>query len=168
MTTKEFFMKLFFTTTYLLLIYYITKFTLFYLVDRVDKNVDNSTIVYEYVNNTKVGMCNYADAAIEEPKEKNLGKFKLTAYCSCKKCCGKTDGITSTGTKATQGRTIAVDTKVIPYRSKVIINGKEYIAEDCGGAIKNNRIDIFFNNHQDALKFGVQYANVYDKRFMVN
>ena len=164
MATKEFFAKLFFTITYLLLIYYITKFTLFYLVDRVDKNVDNSTIVYEYVNNTKVGMCNYADVEVEEPKEINLGKFKLTAYCSCKKCCGKTDGITSTGTKATQGRTIAVDTKVIPYGSKVIINGKEYIAEDCGGAIKNNRIDIFFNNHQDALKFGVQYANVYIKK----
>ena len=164
MTTKEFFMKLFFTTTYLLLIYYITKFTLFYLVDRVDKNVDNSTIVYEYVNNTKVGMCEYADVEIEEPKEKNLGKFKLTAYCSCEKCCGKSDGITSTGTKATQGRTIAVDKNVIPYGSKVKINGKEYVAEDCGGAIKSNHIDVFFNNHQDALDFGVQYANVYIKK----
>lgn len=159
MTTKEFFMKLFFTTTYLLLIYYITKFTLFYLVD---KTFDNSSIACEYIPDTNVGMCEYVE--IEEPKEINLGKFKLTAYCGCKKCCGKTDGITSTGTKATQGRTIAVDTKVIPYGSKVIINGKEYIAEDCGGAIKNNRIDIFFNNHQDALKFGVQYANVYIKK----
>ena len=164
MITKEFYVKLFFTTVYLLLIYYITKFTLFYLVDRVDKNVDNSTIVYEYVNNTNVGMCEYADVEIEEPKEINLGKFKLTAYCSCKKCCGKTDGITSTGTKATQGRTIAVDPKVIDYGSKVKINGKEYIAEDCGGAIKSNHIDVFFNNHQDALDFGVQYANVYIKK----
>ena len=164
MATKEFFAKLFFTITYLLLIYYITKFTLFYLVDRVDKNVDNSTIVYEYVNNTKVGMCNYADVEVEEPKEINLGKFKLTAYCSCEKCCGKSDGITSTGTKATQGRTIAVDTDVIPYGSKVKINGKEYIAEDCGGAIKSNHIDVFFNNHEDALDFGVQYANVYIKK----
>ena len=164
MITKEFYVKLFFTTVYLLLIYYITKFTLFYLVDRVDKNVDNSTIVYEYVNNTNVGMCEYADVEIEEPKEINLGKFKLTAYCSCKKCCGKTDGITSTGTKATQGRTIAVDPKVIDYGSKVKINGKEYVAEDCGGAIKSNHIDVFFNNHQDALDFGVQYANVYIKK----
>ena len=164
MATKEFFAKLFFTIIYLFAIYYMMKYLLFSLVDRVDKNVDNSTIVYEYVNNTKVGMCNYADAAIEEPKEKNLGKFKLTAYCNCEKCCGKTDGITSTGTKATQGRTIAVDPKVIGYGSKVKINGKEYIAEDCGGAIKSNHIDVFFNNHQDALDFGVQYANVYIKK----
>ena len=109
-------------------------------------------------------MCNYADVEVKEPKEINLGKFKLTAYCSCEKCCGKSDGITSTGTKATQGRTIAVDPKVIDYGSKVKINGKEYVAEDCGGAIKSNHIDVFFNNHQDALDFGVQYANVYIKK----
>ena len=164
MATKEFFAKLFFTITYLFALYYMIKCLLFSLVDRVDKNVDNPVIACEYVPDTNVGMCEYADVEIEEPKEINLGKFKLTAYCSCKKCCGKSDGITSTGTKATQGRTIAVDTKVIPYGSKVIINGKEYIAEDCGGAIKNNRIDVFFNNHQDALDFGVQYANVYIKK----
>ena len=82
MTTKEFFMKLFFTTTYLLLIYYITKFTLFYSVDRVAPNVDNPVIACEYVPDTNVGMCEYADVEIEEPKEINLGKFKLTAYCS--------------------------------------------------------------------------------------
>lgn len=166
MTTKEFFVKLFFTILYLFALYYMMKYLLFSLVDRVDKNVDNSTIVYEYVNNTKVGMCNYADVEVEveEPKEINLGKFKLTAYCSCEKCCGKSDGITSTGTKATQGRTIAVDPKVIGYGSKVKINGKEYVAEDCGGAIKSNHIDVFFNNHEDALDFGVQYANVYIKK----
>lgn len=164
MTTKEFFVKLFFTILYLFALYCMMKYLLFSLVDRVDKNVDNSTIVYEYVSNANVGMCNYADVEIEKPKEINLGKFKLTAYCSCKKCCGKTDGITSTGTKAKQGRTIAVDNNVIPYGSKVKINGKEYVAEDCGGAIKSKHIDVFFNNHNDALDFGVQYANVYIKK----
>ena len=77
-----------------------------------------------------------------------------TAYCPCVKCCGKTDGITATGTKATAGRTIAVDPRMIPYGSKVIINGVTYIAEDCGGAIKSNRIDIFFDTHQEARQWG--------------
>ena len=77
-----------------------------------------------------------------------------TAYCPCVKCCGKNDGITATGTKATAGRTIAVDPRVIPYGSKVIINGNTYIAEDCGGAIKSNRIDIFFDTHQEAREWG--------------
>lgn len=92
----------------------------------------------------------------------NLGRFKLTAYCACEQCCGEyANGITATGTVATQGRTIAVDPSVIPYGSEVIINGHTYIAEDCGGAIKENRIDVYFDNHSDALQFGVQYADVY-------
>ena len=90
-----------------------------------------------------------------------LGNYKLTAYCACDKCCGKTDAITATGAKATQGRTIAVDPKVIPYGSEVIIDGEKYIAEDCGGAIKNNRIDVYFENHDDALNFGVKFEDVY-------
>ena len=99
----------------------------------------------------------------EEPQEKlvYLGEFKVTAYCACMKCCGKTDGITATGTKATQGRTIAVDPKVIPYGMKVMFNGNTYVAEDCGGSIKQNKIDLYFDSHQDALDWGVQYHEVY-------
>ena len=90
-----------------------------------------------------------------------LGTFKLTAYCACEKCCGKSDGITATGTKATANRTIAVDKTIIPYGTIVIINGNEYVAEDTGGAVKGNIIDIFFDDHEEALNFGVQYADVY-------
>jgi len=79
-----------------------------------------------------------------------------TAYCPCEKCCGKSDGVTATGTKATAGRTIAVDPSVIPYGTEVIINGHTYIAEDCGGAVKGNSIDIFFNTHEEARQFGRQ------------
>ena len=96
-----------------------------------------------------------------EPELKSLGRFKLTAYCACSKCCGKSDGITASGTKAKQGRTIAVDPKLIPYGTKVVINGRTYVAEDCGGSIKQNRIDVFFNSHKDALNFGVRYAEVF-------
>ena len=91
----------------------------------------------------------------------SLGTYTLTAYCPCSRCCGKSDGITATGTKATAGRTIAVDPKVIPYGSKVKINGHVYTAEDCGGAIKSKKIDIFFNSHQSALNFGKQTAEVF-------
>ena len=103
-----------------------------------------------------------AELTIGEP----LGEFRLTAYCPCMKCCGKTDGITSTGTLAAEGRTIAVDPRVIPYGSIITIYfadgaSQRYIAEDCGGAIKENRIDVFFADHQTALQFGVQRAYVY-------
>lgn len=84
-----------------------------------------------------------------------------TAYCACIECCGEyADGYTATGTLATEGRTIAVDPAVIPYGTKVFINGREYIAEDCGGSIKGNRIDIYFKSHEDALKYGRQTVEV--------
>ena len=91
-----------------------------------------------------------------------LGEFKVTAYCPCPSCCGNfADGLTYTETVATESRTIAVDPSVIPLGSVVEINGAEYIAEDIGGAIKNNRIDVFFNSHQDALEWGVQYHDIF-------
>lgn len=99
-----------------------------------------------------------------EPILESLGVVELTAYCSCDECCGKSDGITSTGTKATAGRTIAVDPNIIPYGSKVVINGHTYIAEDCGCSIQNRRIDIFFDTHNEAVVFGRQQAEVFIER----
>lgn len=90
----------------------------------------------------------------------HIKKFRVTAYCACRKCCGQwSDGYTATMTKATQGRTIAVDPNVISLGSTVIINGYSYIAEDTGSAIKGDRIDIYFDNHQEAFEFGVQYLD---------
>jgi 3D (Asp-Asp-Asp) domain-containing protein len=97
----------------------------------------------------------------------NLGEFKITHYCPCSKCCGKwADGITATGTIATEGRTIAVDPNVIPYGTKVTIrytDGTEhtYIAEDSGSAIEGNRIDVFMNSHEAAWNAGIRYGDVY-------
>ena len=96
-----------------------------------------------------------------------LGEFTLTAYCPGRCCCGKwASGYTATGTLATEGRTIAVDPKVIPYGSRVLLiwsDGTQhsYIAEDCGGGVNGNHIDVFFNDHQAARVFGVQSAMVY-------
>lgn len=85
--------------------------------------------------------------------------LKAYAYCPCIKCCGKDNGITATGTQATPNRTIAVDTSVIPYGSRVVIDGNVYIAEDCGGAIKGNTIDVFHATHQEALQWGIKYVD---------
>ena len=92
----------------------------------------------------------------------SLGEYVVTAYCPCPACCGEwADGLTYMETVATEGRTIAVDPDVIPLGSIVEINGLEYVAEDIGGAIKGKRIDMFFSNHEDALKWGVQYHNIF-------
>ena len=90
-----------------------------------------------------------------------LGNFKITYYCACEKCCNKADGITATGSRVAEGRTIAVDPSVIPYGTKVIIGGHIFTAEDCGGAIKQNHIDIYVNSHEEAEALGVANASVY-------
>ena len=92
----------------------------------------------------------------------SLGEFTLTHYCDCLECCGQySDGITATGTEATQGRTIAVDPNVIPLGSEVLIDGQVYIAEDVGGAIKGNRIDVYVDSHSEAIQRGVIEKEVY-------
>lgn len=68
--------------------------------------------------------------------------------------------LTSTGAIAEEGRTIAVDPTIIPYGSIVKINGNEYLAEDCGGAIKGNKIDIFV----DSPKTQKYTVEIYIKR----
>lgn len=95
-----------------------------------------------------------------------LGEYTLTAYCPCTRCCGKDDGITATGTLAAEGRTIAVDPRVIPYGSRVLLifpdgTQREYTAEDCGSGVNGNHIDVFFSDHQAARVFGVKSAMAY-------
>lgn len=103
-----------------------------------------------------------ADAQITQ-NFKNLGSFRLSFYCTCEKCCGAyATGLTKSGTTVTEGRTIAVDPKVIPLGSRVYIDGYGvFIAEDVGSAIKENKIDIAVGNHEQALKLGIDEATVY-------
>lgn len=101
------------------------------------------------------------DVTVEE--QISLGVCKITAYCKENYphiCNDGNSNVTATGTVPVAGRTVAVDSSVIPYGSEVIIDGHTYIAEDCGGAIKGNRVDICFDTHREALNFGVQYLEV--------
>jgi 3D (Asp-Asp-Asp) domain-containing protein len=95
-----------------------------------------------------------------EPPTKTM-LVEATAYCSCDKCCGEyADGITASGVKAKANHTIAVDKNVIPLGTVVLINGKQYVSEDTGGAIKGNRIDIYFDCHEQALEWGRQQIEI--------
>ena len=108
-----------------------------------------------------------------EPQWISYGTYTLTAYCSCEICCGywaTTRPIdengnpiiyTASGARAEAGTTIAVDPTVIPYGTKVKINDHIYTAHDTGGAIKGNRIDVYFDSHADAWNFGMQHAEVF-------
>lgn len=69
---------------------------------------------------------------------------------------------TSTGTTPKWG-TIAVDPSVIPYGTKVYIPqfGKTFIAEDCGSAIKGNKIDIYMNDEGAVKNWGRKTIDIY-------
>lgn len=101
----------------------------------------------------------YADPAMNGYEL--LGTYLTTGYCPCAACCGKTNGITASGTVARTNHTIAADTGILPFGTQVVINGKVYTVEDRGGAIRGNRIDIFFGSHQEALNYGKQTVRVY-------
>ncbi len=93
--------------------------------------------------------------------------YDLSYQSTGKRPGDKNYGITASGTKARPG-VVAVDPKVIPLGSKLYIEAvdgtKDYgfaVAEDTGGAIKGNRIDLFFENHKDALDYGKRKVKVY-------
>lgn len=102
-----------------------------------------------------------------------LGEFSITAYCPCEKCCGQY-GVNrpidengdlivygAYGQRLEAGVSIATDPNVIGFNQDVYINGVVYKAHDTGGNIKGNQIDIYMTDHDEAIEFGVQYADVY-------
>ena len=101
---------------------------------------------------------NQLQEQVEElQKWKALGQFVITYYWIGEDQYGD---MTSTGVKAKSNRTIAVDPDVIPYGSIVKFNGNEYVAEDCGGAIKGNKIDVY----TDSPKYEKYAVEIYIKR----
>lgn len=122
--------------------------------------IDNTFLTFDEPN--YIEEDSYAIKILKEDDNygEYLGEFKLTAYCSCEKCCGKWAkyGLTSSGTTPEEGRTVACNS--IAAGTKIIINGHEYTVEDTGN-MKDNVIDIYMASHEDACEFGVQYAEVY-------
>lgn len=95
----------------------------------------------------------------QENSKVNLGQFKITHYCSCGTCNPGNANRTASGKPMVVGRTVAVDTSVIPLHSKLLINGQIYYAEDTG--VIGNKIDVLVNSHDEAYDKGVYYTNVY-------
>lgn len=101
------------------------------------------------------------NAPVPENNGTYLGRFKITHYCPCSICNGGWSGTAWAGA-VTPGQTIAVDSKVIPKLSWVYIDGYGLRrAEDCGGGIKGNHIDLAVASHAEAYRLGVVYKDVW-------
>jgi len=117
--------------------------------------VDNNDLGFAFVSNEYL--------MDEKQNMRYLGRYLLTAYC-CEEyphiCNAGYPYVTRTGLKPRPGY-IAVDPRVIPLHSRVMINGVVYQAEDTGGHIKGDRIDICMWTHKEASDFGSKRADVY-------
>lgn len=123
------------------------------------------------------GCCEIRPPKDTRPIERTL---EVTGYCKCGKCCGwrrnwygrpiyssgrlagkpKKVGVTASGTRAGHG-TIAADTTRYPFGTVMYVDGYGYgRVEDVGGAIKGDRIDLYFNGHTIARKWGKKRIKV--------
>jgi 3D (Asp-Asp-Asp) domain-containing protein len=100
--------------------------------------------------------------AIAAPKLRQM-VMEVTAYCACKRCCGpRAQGITASGKRVNfnGGRFVAADPKVLKFNTRLLIpgyaDGQPVQVIDKGGAIKGNKLDVFFDSHQRARQWGRQ------------
>lgn len=129
------------------------------LSEKIIKEPVNKIVQVNKVTTSRSGTSSRATPSITVASNASGQIYKITAYCPCAKCCGKTNGITAIGTHATAGRTVAASSK-FAFGTKLNINGHTYTVEDRGGAITGNKIDIFVNSHAEALAWGVRYLPV--------
>ena len=121
------------------------------------------------------------DQAVGEPPESNenerieaallarahvIEDCVVSHYDCCVACCGKDDGITASGRRATPGVTVAVDPGVLPLGSDVLVDYGDgeihyYRADDVGGAVQGNHIDLCVESHELANQLGMRTATVY-------
>ena len=137
-------------------------------VSRVNTSRDTYKTKALQLQNEVNELTVYIETLRQVTEKYSVDTFQVTAYSPYDNVSGMcNDGnpnVTATGTKPRPG-TIAVDPKVIPYGSKIIIIYKdgtvEYgIAEDCGGLIKGNVIDVFRQTYKEAVKHGRREATV--------
>jgi 3D (Asp-Asp-Asp) domain-containing protein len=101
----------------------------------------------------------------EQSDEWEIVQMRVTAYCPCEQCCGQySDGVTACGHKIRPGDTFVAADGRYAFGTEMLIpgysNSQPVQVLDRGGAIKGNKLDVFFNSHEEALKWGVRQLDV--------
>lgn len=85
------------------------------------------------------------------------GNFRITAYCASE----TGSSMTCSGKHAKSSHTIAADLNVFPLGTRLLIGDTVYTVEDCGGAVKGNKLDIYFDTYKECINWGVRHKDVY-------
>ncbi|MPN34235.1 Cell wall-binding protein YocH [bioreactor metagenome] len=143
------------------------------LRDQVEKEVSKQIAPYQEQLNTLSAFFNggsnltpssvsNSDSLTGAPDNyRRVIDMTATAYAPGPLDNGKWNNLTYVGGTVKKG-VVAVDPRVIPMGTKLWVEGYgQAVAEDQGSAIKGNRIDLAFNDRQDALDYGIQKVKVY-------
>lgn len=93
----------------------------------------------------------------EEPAMHLYGNCRITFYCHCAACNGRAGANCASGVQPTVNHTVA--TGSLPFGTRLMIDGQEYVVEDRG--VGDFEIDIFVASHEEALQRGLYYTDVY-------
>jgi len=101
----------------------------------------------------------------KQAEEWETVRMRVTAYCACEKCCGEyADGITACGHEIVPGDAFAAADRKYSFGTEMFVpgynKGKPIKVLDRGGAIRGDRLDVFFHTHEEALQWGVKYIDV--------
>lgn len=93
-------------------------------------------------------------------KEASLGMFTTTGYCNCPECSGG-HNLTYSGTVPKARHTVSADLSVFPIGTRLMIGDVIYTVEDMGSSVKGNWLDIYYDNHDDAIAHGMKTQEVF-------
>lgn len=105
--------------------------------------------------------------ALSNPSRTETVWMEVTAYCPCEKCCGEdAQGVTASGKPVSynRGKFVAADTDLLPFGTRLSIpgynGGQQVEVIDRGGAIRGQRLDVYFPSHAVAKKWGRRWVPV--------
>lgn len=88
----------------------------------------------------------------------NVGRYRMSHFCPCRKCNGSNAGRTASGAPMTVGRTVATG-REFPFGTRLLINGQAYVVEDRG--VPNGCVDILVDSHSEAYRRGVFRSEIF-------
>ena len=135
--------------------------------DKVDEDAKEKLRIYfdSYEEAKRFGRKKcaiYRHSELPEESPYYLVEFQVTGYCSCTICCGeKEERLTKSETVPRASHTVAADPSVIPLGTRIVIDDVVYTVEDTGKAVEGMRLDIFFDSHEEAVRYGRKEKYVY-------